>query len=80
MEQEQGIERLRSLIMDYVICHVEAIVKEKKRNAMLQELGALAKDLFLKSLRRLDWQEGFGRLRPSQRGGEGRGEGGGRGE
>lgn len=54
MEHEEGIDKLRSLVMDYVICQLEAIVKDKNFITMLQEPGALAKDLVLKSLRRLD--------------------------
>lgn len=50
MEHEEGIDKLRSL----VICQMEAIVKDKNFITMLQEPGALAKDLVLKSLRRLD--------------------------
>jgi hypothetical protein len=54
MEHEEGIDKLRSLVMDYVICQMEAIVENKGFITMLQEPGALAKDLVLKSLRRLD--------------------------
>jgi len=54
MEHEEGIDKLRSLVMDYVICQLEAIVKDKNFITLLQEPGALAKDLVLKSLRRLD--------------------------
>jgi hypothetical protein len=54
MEHEEGIDKLRSLVMDYVICKMEAIVKDKNFITLLQEPGALAKDLVLKSLRRLD--------------------------
>jgi BTB/POZ domain len=54
MEHEEGIDKLRSLVMDYVICQMEAIVKDKNFITLLQEPGALAKDLVLKSLRRLD--------------------------
>ena len=53
MEHEEGIDKLRSLVMDYVTCQMEAIVKDKDFITMLQEPGALAKDLVLKSLRRL---------------------------
>jgi hypothetical protein len=54
MEHEEGIDKLRSLVMDYVICQMEAIVKDKNFVTMLQEPGALAKDLVLKSLQRLN--------------------------
>jgi hypothetical protein len=54
MEHEEGIDKLRSLVMDYVICQMEAIVKDKNFVTMLQEPGALAKDLVLKLLQRLD--------------------------
>ena len=54
MEHEEGIDKLRSLVTDYVVCQLEAIAKDKNFITMLQEPGALAKDLVLKSLRRLD--------------------------
>ena len=54
MEHEEGIDKLRSLVMDYVICQMEAIVEDKNFISLLQEPGALAKDLVQKSLRRLD--------------------------
>jgi hypothetical protein len=54
MEHEEGIDKLRSLVMDYVVCQLEAIAKDKNFITMLQEPGAFAKDLVLKSLRRLD--------------------------
>jgi hypothetical protein len=54
MEHEEGIDKLRNLVMDYVTCQVEAIVNDRDFITLLQEPGALAKDLVLKSLRRLD--------------------------
>jgi hypothetical protein len=54
MEYEKGIDKLRSLVMDYVVCRMETIVQDKDFITLLQEPGALAKDLVLKSLRRLD--------------------------
>jgi hypothetical protein len=54
MEHEEGIDKLRNLVTDYVICQIEAIAKNKNFITLLQEPGALAKDLVLKSLRRWD--------------------------
>jgi hypothetical protein len=53
MEHEQGMDKLRSLVLDYVVCHVETIVKHSAFIEMLQERGVLGKDLVLKMLQRL---------------------------
>jgi len=54
MDHDQGIDRMRSLVMDYVVCHLEVIAEDANLKQMLQEPGALAKDLLLKSMQRLD--------------------------
>ena len=37
MEHEEGIDKLRSLVMDYVVCQMEAIVEDKNFITLLQE-------------------------------------------
>jgi hypothetical protein len=54
MDHDQGIDRMRSLVIDYVVCHLEVIAEDDNFKQMLQEPGALAKDLLLKLLQRLD--------------------------
>lgn len=54
MGHDEGIDKLRSLVMDYVVCHLEMVAKDEDFKDMLQEPGALAKDLILKTLQRLD--------------------------
>jgi hypothetical protein len=54
MDHDQGIDRMRSLVMDYVVCHLEVIAEDANLKQLLQEPGALAKDLLLKSMQRLD--------------------------
>ncbi|KIX09197.1 uncharacterized protein Z518_00276 [Rhinocladiella mackenziei CBS 650.93] len=53
MDYDDGIDKLRSLVSDYVVCHVETIVKDEEFLNFLQEEGAMAKDLVLKLLQRL---------------------------
>ncbi|KAJ9637997.1 hypothetical protein H2204_004587 [Knufia peltigerae] len=55
VDMNNGMDRLRALVMDYLVCHVEIIVKDKNFLAMLQEPGALAKDLTLNLLPRLSY-------------------------
>jgi len=50
IDHDQGIDRMRSLVIDYVVCHLEVIAKDDNFERMLQEPGALAKDLLLKLL------------------------------
>lgn len=43
MDHDRGIDKVRSLVMDYVVCHVEIIVEHAMFRETLQERGALAK-------------------------------------
>jgi len=54
MEHDQGIDKLRSLVMDYVVCKLESIFKDESFKEMLGQSGALAKDLILQLMQRLD--------------------------
>lgn len=54
MELDQGIDKLRGLVMDYVICNLEHFAEDRNFQEILQEAGALAKDLVLKMIQRLD--------------------------
>ena len=54
MEHDRGIDKLRNLVMDYVICNLEIVFKNKNFKQMLIEAGALSKDLVWKTLERLD--------------------------
>lgn len=51
---DDGIDRLRNLVSDYVVCHMETIAEDKDFQDLLQEPGAAAKDIMLKLLHRLD--------------------------
>ena len=54
MEYNEKIDRLRNLVSEYVICHIEKIVKHSDFLRMLQKEGDMAKDVMLKLMRRLD--------------------------
>ena len=54
MGHEQGMDKLRSLVLNYVVCHIETIAKHSAFTEMVQERGVLGKDLVLKMLQRLD--------------------------
>lgn len=54
MDLDTGIDRLRDLISDYVVCHLEKIVKDEAFSKLLQENGDVAKDLMPKITQRLD--------------------------
>lgn len=53
-ELDRSFDRLKSLIIDYVVCHLEKIMKDADFLHLLQEEGPLAKDLMTKTLERLD--------------------------
>jgi len=48
-DYDDGIDQLRSLVADYVVCHVEAIAKDQDFLNFVQERGAVAKDLLGKA-------------------------------
>ena len=54
MDHESGLDKLRSLVIDYVVCHIETIAKDKDFQKMLQDSGALANDLIQRLIPRLD--------------------------
>lgn len=51
---KQGSDKLRNLVSDYVVCHVEQMCREADFLGMLQECDGLASDLMLKLMSRLD--------------------------
>ncbi|KAL6252370.1 hypothetical protein RBB50_000088 [Rhinocladiella similis] len=55
MDMIIGMDRLRALVMDYMVCHVEKIAKDRNFLYLLEEPGALAKDLALNLLPRLNY-------------------------
>ncbi|ETI24788.1 hypothetical protein G647_04158 [Cladophialophora carrionii CBS 160.54] len=50
----EGIDRLRDMVTDYVMCHLERIVAHGDFKKLLQENGDVAKDLMPKVVQRLD--------------------------
>ena len=54
MDHDHGIDKLRSLVLDYVVCYVKTLVKHSAFTEMVQKRGVLGKDLMLKMVRRLD--------------------------
>ncbi|KIW11513.1 hypothetical protein PV08_10814 [Exophiala spinifera] len=55
MDMSPEMDKLREVVMDYLVCHVETIAKDKKFLKLLEGLGALARDLVLKLLPRLNY-------------------------
>lgn len=51
---KQGSDKLRSLVSDYVVCHIEKMCAEADFLDLLQECDGLAKDLMVKITKRLD--------------------------
>lgn len=51
---EDDTDKLRELVIDYVTCHLESLAQNHTFLDILQEPGALCKDLMLKVLNRLD--------------------------
>lgn len=55
MDYENAIDELRDLLTDYLVCHIEKIVKDKSFSRLLATKGSLAKDLMPKMMQRLDF-------------------------
>jgi hypothetical protein len=53
-EDDRNFDKLKGLVIDYVVCHLESITKHTDFLHLLQEEGPLAKDLMTKTLERLD--------------------------
>ncbi|EXJ60379.1 hypothetical protein A1O7_04531 [Cladophialophora yegresii CBS 114405] len=53
-DYRDGIDRLRDMVTDYVVCHLEKIVGHSDFGKLLKENGDVAKDLMPKLVRRLD--------------------------
>lgn len=53
-DYEDGIDCLRNLICDYVVCHIEKIVAMEDFTKLLQENGDVSKDLMPKLMQRLN--------------------------
>ena len=53
-DYEEAIDRLRSLVADYVVCHIKKIVGFGDFTKLLQENGDVAKDLMPKLMQRMD--------------------------
>lgn len=54
MEHKSGSDKLRSLIIEYVSCHIESISNDKGFREIFQEGGAMATDVLDKIMKRLD--------------------------
>lgn len=52
-DHEDVCDKLRKLIIEYLVCHLEKITKEKEFSVLLQEGGALAHDLLMESMARI---------------------------
>ncbi len=53
-DYEERIDRLRNLVAEYVVCHIEKIVGFDDFTKLLQENGDVGKDLMPKLMQRLD--------------------------
>ena len=54
MDYDDGVDKLRSLVSEYAVCQIETVAKNKGFLDLLQEAGAMAKDIMVKMLQRLD--------------------------
>jgi hypothetical protein len=50
---DDGMDKLRLLVSDFIVCHIDTIAKDENFLDLLQEPGPIAKDLVLKLLVRL---------------------------
>lgn len=52
----QGSGKLRNLVSDYVMCHIEQLCHDRNFLSLLQEYDGLAQDVVLKLVQRLDYR------------------------